>query len=119
LTLGSPTQGIAISPDGSRLYAALEGFGDVGLLVVWDLAANELIKSVDAYGGLFDVALTPSSSWLFVSVANLGKLYVVSTTDLDFTWMYEVGGGPRRLAMTADGGTVLVANLQGWVDVIR
>lgn len=118
-SFAGPTQGVAISPDGSRLYVALEGFGDVGSLVAWDLIANRVIKSVDAYGGLFDVALTPSGSVLFISEMSFGKIYVYNTAALDFTAMYEVGGGPRRLAMTADGGTVAVANLAGWVDFIR
>lgn len=113
------TQGIALSSDGSRLYVALEGNGDIGSLVVWDLTANQLIKSVDAYGSLFDVALTPDGTTLLVSEANFGKIYVFSTSTLDFTSMYEVGGAPRRLAMTFDGSTTAVTNLGGWVDFIR
>ncbi len=115
ITVGGKPQALQLSPDGSLLYFADEERGGVR---VWDLNAGVEVGAVNASPG-FGLRMTPDGTRLFLSSFAAGRVYEIDRVGLVVILQYEVGGGPRRVAISPDGTTVAIANQAGWVDYIQ
>jgi DNA-binding beta-propeller fold protein YncE len=104
-------QGTAVSPDGTRLYAALEG----GDLLSWDLETGAPGPQLTSGGG-FGLAVSPDGSVLYV--ARGADVLIVDRASLALLKTVAVGGFARRVAVRPDGVAV-VSNESGWVDFIK
>lgn len=126
--------GLAVSPDGRRLYAAL---GIRNAVVVLDLPAGKIIGTVPVGVAPYHLALSPDGGTLFVAnrggrpakageasapsagtavrvdprtdAALHGSLSFVDTQTLSAREI-EAGRQPAGMAVSADGGTLYVAN---------
>lgn len=114
ITVGGRPQGLQLSPDGSLLYFADETRGGVR---VWDLNGGVEVGAVNASRG-FGLDMTPDGTRLFLSSPE-GRVYEIDRVGLVVILRYEVGGKPRRVAISPDGTTVAIANEAGWVDYIQ
>jgi YVTN family beta-propeller protein len=113
--VGGAPQGIAVALDGSELYIANENAG----IQIWNLTTGLSAGEVAGTGGLmFGAALSPDGTWLAVTQTS-GRLVLVNPVTRTVGKTVVTHGTPRRVAFTADGATLVVANEGGWFDVIR
>jgi hypothetical protein len=104
-------------PGDNELYEAMESERQIER---WDLSGPALADSVailktqSFFAGPFDLALSADGTRLLTSAGP----YLVEVDRSAFTvsQIYWVGGDSRRIAVS--GGTALVANEGGWVDVL-
>ena len=100
-----------MSPDGTRLYAALEG----GDLVTWDLGTGALGQRLTGGGG-FGLAMSPDGELLFVGRGT--EVLMIDRASLTLLKPIQVGGNVRRVGVRSDG-VVLATNDNGGVDFIK
>lgn len=107
-------QGIAVSPDGTRVLVASEYQG------VHVVNASSLlpIQLRGELSGAFDLALTIDGAELYVSRPMQGTVTVVDATTFAHIRSHD-GGWPRRVTMSPDGTTAVIANESGWVTIVR
>ena len=101
--------GMAITTDGSRLYAATSGNGDISVV-----DANGFTFTGVLAGSAYDVALTPDNTRLYASSFDEVGVY-------DLTTALRVGvipGSNGWLAMSPDGTRVYTGLASGNVSVI-
>ena len=110
---GKP-QEIVVSPDGNTAYIANESLG----LSVLDVATGN-VTIVNLSGGGFGMAVSPGWDRLYVTVPARGNVEIVDLGTLEVVSTLSVGGAPRRIAFDRFGTVAVVANEEGWVDVLR
>jgi YVTN family beta-propeller protein len=113
-TGGSP-QGLVVSPDGAELYAANEA----GWLDIWDLASGARRDSVALPSAAFGLAMSPDGTRLAVGLNSAGRVLQLNRQSRVVMKDHDIGGNPRRLQYSATGKTLVVANLDGWIDLIQ
>lgn len=108
------TEGLAISPDGSRAVVALHARPS---LLVIDTATDKVIDEVALRGfpinsniadHLVRVRFTPDGSKLLAAYHPSDVVSVMPANDLRQQTLIRVGKGPMGLAFTSDGKTALV-----------
>ena len=103
----SSTSGIAVTPDGRKIYVS--GFGNV--LGVLSVDANDNITDTtvrifipngtpNTFFGVPGLAVTPDGTRLYISGASSGKISVLDTsTDSLLPVVITVGGSPAGIGM--------------------
>ena len=110
IPVGIGQSGVAVTPDGSKVYVAL---ANVPFVSVIDTATNTVIATIPV-GGLspFGVAVTPDGSKVYVTDSSRsGHVSVIATATNTVIASIPVGEGPRGVAVTPDGSKVYVANV--------
>jgi YVTN family beta-propeller protein len=110
IPVGIGQTGVAVTPDGSKVYVAL---ANVPFVSVIDTATNTVIATIPV-GGLspFGVAVTPDGSKVYVTDSSrFGHVSVIDTTTNTVIAAIPVGEGPRGVAVTPDGSKVYVTNV--------
>jgi len=107
IPVGSHPQGVAVTPDGSRVYVANEGgLEGVGTVSVISTATNTVTGIPIPVGSLpIGVAVTPDGSRVYVAnqgaVEGVGTVSVISTATNTVTGIpIPVGSYPFGLAVT-------------------
>ncbi len=134
IPVGYEPFGIAVSPDGSRVYvgnprASGGAFGN-GTVSVIDTATNAVTATIPVGGNPIGVAVSPDGSRVYVANAcdsginnctsTSSTVSVIDTaTDQVTGSPIPVGSGPFGIAVSPDGSRVYVANLGGTVSVIN
>jgi len=100
---------MAMSPNGLRLYVALD---DRNQVVEADAVALKETRRIDVPGGPTGLALDSSGKRLFVTCRSADRLLVIETDGLTPVGSVEVGRGPVGVAYCAGvpEGRVVVAN---------
>ena len=110
MTGGYNFMGIAISPDGKKLYAARKNENDILVINVAD-GSNLSVGGFNFPGG---VAVAPDNSKVYVSDYGNNKVKAIATSGYAVT---EIAGGsfdgPWGIAVSPDGSVVYVANETG------
>jgi len=104
-------KGLSITPDGGRLLVARELAGELDVLGP-DLGLRQrLALGAPGTGYPYAVAVAPDGRRAWVSLQGSGQLAVVALDQpAAVVTMVAVGDHPTGLAVTPDGGQVLVAN---------
>ncbi|OGU04444.1 MAG: hypothetical protein A2085_09095 [Gemmatimonadetes bacterium GWC2_71_10] len=113
-TTGGAPQGMAVAADGSELYVANE----TGNLEVWNIAAGTRTTSVTIGPRPFGLALSPDGTKLYVSQGTGGTVTVIERQTRGVVDLIETSGDPRRLGLSTDGQTLVIANQYGWIDFV-
>src|SRR5690349_5246783 len=113
-SVGGTPQDLTVSSDGLVLYAANQH----GWLDAIHLGTGRRFARLPLGGPAFGVALSPDEAVLYVGLLD-GKLAVVDRATLTRVKTLVLGGRPRRIAFAAGGRASVIANGQGWVDVVR
>jgi YVTN family beta-propeller protein len=120
ITARSFIGGLAISPDGSRLYAADVAGQSVSLI---DLASGRVIRTMPLSAEPYTCLVSPDGSTLYVSVWGGAKVLIFDAKTLDSRGEIATGEHPNALAMTKDGMRLFVAcantNAVWAIDVTR
>jgi YVTN family beta-propeller protein len=98
--------GIAVSPDGTRLFA-LNVLGDT--LTSVDLATRKIVKAVPLPAEPYAVVASGDGQTLFVSLWGGSKVLLVEAATLKVQAEVAVGEHPSALALTSDGRRLFVA----------
>ena len=108
---GGPPYGVAVTPDGSKVYVTIQYSPNVSVI---DAASNTVIGSPITVGNSpAGVAVTPDGSKVYVANYNFGEgstVSVIATGSNTVTATVPVGGGPFGVAVTPDGSKVYVTN---------
>ncbi len=101
--------GLAVSPDGTRLYVALD---DRDELAVVDVGARKVLQRSHVNGNPFGLALDTKGDRLFVTCRSEDRVAVVDARTLKEVESIEVGLGPAGIAYceTKAGPRLVVAN---------
>jgi DNA-binding beta-propeller fold protein YncE len=98
--------GVAVSPDGKRLFA-VHVFGQVLSMV--DLATGLVRSSIDLPAEPYTCLVSPDGSTLFVSLWGGAKILMYDANTLAPKGDIAVGEHPNAMAVTADGKRLFVA----------
>lgn len=119
------THGIAVAPDGSRIYISEEGFNT---LTVIDGKTLQVTKKIQLSGNPNLVDITPDGRYLYVAIALAyddlsefpkvkasasGGVDVIDTQSLTNIKTIAMKGGVHDLNVTPDGKFVVVGNSRG------
>ena len=119
--LGGRIQNVAVSRDGSELYAT-----DIerSKLIVWDLVSLSPLFQEHAIGApvtrnAFDVVVTQDNAQLYVTTLADGAVFVLDRAVRTPVDTIVTGGSPRYIGFDASGTNAVIANESGWVHFIR
>jgi len=115
ITLGTPIKlpegsfpaGMAMSPDGSRLYVA-ENL--INLLAVIDTQTQTVIASIPVGQQPWGVAVHPTLPQVYVTNRVDKTVSIVDTEQLQEIATVQTGNGPNAVAVSPNGGKIFVAN---------
>jgi YVTN family beta-propeller protein len=108
-------QGVAVSPDGSTVYATVTGPPNTGLggpsmIAVISTATDTVTGHINVSDGPRQVVFSPNGALAYVTTAN--SIDVVDTAAGKLTAVIPdpAPGGPQDLAISPDGSTLYVTN---------
>ena len=101
--------GLAVTPDGRRLYVALDDLDEVAEA---DVTSGKVLRRAKVPGGPFGVALDAGGARLFVACRHEDRVVVLDTRDFTERARVTVGLRPTDIAYcrTADGERLIVPN---------
>lgn len=110
ITIGSGafTQEVAISPDGTRVYAVNPLFNSVSVI---DTDLLQVVDTISVGSTPYHLAITPDGSWLYVTNQDSDDVYVIDTSNNSVIGSpIQVGDGARGITINSDGTRAYVAN---------
>ena len=107
VTVGTSPDGVAVSPDGSRVYVANFGSGTVSVI---DTATDAVVATVGAIFRPDGVAVSPDGSRVYVASSGTGTVSVIDTATDTVAATVIVVTGPNGVAVSPDGSQVYVAD---------
>jgi YVTN family beta-propeller protein len=120
--LGNFTRGLAVSPDGSRVFVTSI---DSNIISVIDAATNTVIGTVYGLDRPVGVVVNPAGTRAYVTnggtYPTASTVSVIDTFSMAIIATIPVGVSPHNLAISPDGTKLFVPNqdgTRGWVLVI-
>ena len=110
VTVGQFPQGVAVTPDGARVYVANQGDGTVSVI---ETASNIVTATVTVGLGPEGIAVTPDGAHVYVGNFLGNTVSVIVAASNTVTATVPVGQFPQGVAVTPDGAHVYVANQGG------
>ncbi|WP_240805642.1 YncE family protein [Streptomyces sp. A1547] len=104
IPVGSRPEGVAVTPDGTRVYVANSDGTTVSVI---STASNAVTATITVGRGPRGVAITPDGTRAYVTNSISGTVSVISTATNTVTATVSVGMAPRGVAV---GSSVYVAN---------
>jgi YVTN family beta-propeller protein len=98
--------GLAVSPDGARLYA-VHVLGH--FVSVVDLKTGHVLRGLDLPAEAYTCVVSPDGRTLFVSLWGGAKVLTFDTSTLELSGAIAVGEHPNAMALTRDGKRLFVA----------
>ena len=109
--VGGFVDGIALSPDGGRLYA---GIADTGTVVTIDTATGRPVgRPIKVGDQPYGMAISADGRRLYVPNFGTDDLSVVDTTTGAIVATVPVGDAPVGIVVSPDGTRLYVTNLDG------
>ena len=107
--------GVAVSPDGSKVYVAnsynltnIEGSGNN--ISVINTTTNNVVAAINVGTGPFALAVTPDGTKLFVTNFWSNTTSAIDTANNAVIGTVDVGHGPSGITVSPDGTKAYVAN---------
>jgi DNA-binding beta-propeller fold protein YncE len=100
IPLGGLPAGLAITPDGSRVYAGSRNGRDVTVI---DTAAHAPLTTIGLPGPARQIAASPDSSTVYVTSEESDEKMTAIATATDSARSLDVGPSPGAVAFTPDG----------------
>ncbi len=107
IATGSAPRGLALHPNGLRLYVAEFLQSTVAIV---DVATRAIVSRVAVGSHPSELVLNPNGTLLFVSNEANGTVSVIDTAANSVVATIAVGATPRAIDVTPGGDFVLVAN---------
>jgi YVTN family beta-propeller protein/VCBS repeat-containing protein len=118
ISVGMGPVGIAITPDGTRVYVS--NFDDDTVSVIdTTTTPNTVVATIPVGDEPIDVAITPNGSWAYVTNSADNTVSVINTADYSVLSPISVGTSPYGVAIRPNGSEAYVVNsFSGTVSVI-
>ena len=128
LDAGTDPEQLAVSSDGTRIFAANE---DAGLATIVEVASGEIVAELPVGSEPEGVSLSPDGRFVYVTSENDSQVSVIDTAALEVVAVFDVGARPRASAFSPDstrayvtaenGGTVSVVdtNTHSVIDTLE
>ncbi len=100
--------GVAVSPDGSRVYVTNYGSGTVS--VISTATNTEIMPPIPAGSSPYGVVVSPDGSTIYVTNTLLGSVTPINTFTGQALPGIAVRFGPKGIAISPDGSRLYVAN---------
>ena len=120
ITVGQGPGGIAVSPDGSKIYVPnFDAIDATASISVIDAATKSVIRTINVGKNAISIAITPNGSKLYVTHTFFGglnpidKVSVINTSTNSVISDITVGDDPMAVAITPDGSKAYVVNNGG------
>lgn len=110
VTVGAFPTGVAVSPDGSKVYAVNTGDDSVSVI---DAAAGTAAVAIAVGRAPYGIALTPDGRTAYVANAGGNSVSVIDTRAQAVTATVAVGEKPYGVAVAPDEQRVYVTNQAG------
>jgi YVTN family beta-propeller protein len=110
--VGTGPEGVAASPDGTKIYVTNINYGGLSTVSVIDTATNKVTATVPVgqkYGS-FGVAVTSDGTNAYVADRDINCVSVIDTGTNTVIATIPVGKGPLGVAVNTDGTKVYVTN---------
>lgn len=114
VTTGAP-QRLAMSQDGTTLFAANESYG----INVISLPAGTLQPNIPLDGSGYGLGLTPDGKQLYATNPLSGRIFIVDVASRQVVKTLTVGGAPRNVSFGRDGQIAVVTDGSGRVVFIH
>ncbi len=105
---------VLADPAGSRVYVTTSS----GALQVMDAGTKTIIAQVATGPASNGLALDRAAGILYVSSITAGTVAAVNTATNTVARTYTVSAAPQRIALSADGKTLYVANESNGLDIL-
>jgi len=105
---------VLADPSGSRVYVTTSS----GALQVMNAGTRTIIAQVATGPASNGLALDRAAGILYVSSITAGTVAAVNTATNAVTKTYSVSAKPQRIALSADGKTLHVANEASGLDIL-
>lgn len=107
IPVGVGPTGVAVTPDGGRVFVANRSASDwEGTVSVIDSASNAVVATIPVPGAPYGVAVTPDGSHVYVANLHPQKISVISTQTNSVVKDIAVNIKPFQIAISPDGSTV-------------
>src|ERR1017187_1191711 len=93
--VGSGPEGVAVTPDGTRLYVANDG----GAVWVIDTSNNSVVAKVTVGGDPYGVAITPDGTRVYVTEDNVAAVSAIDTSSNTVIAKISVPATPSGVAI--------------------
>ncbi|PXY32128.1 serine/threonine-protein kinase [Prauserella muralis] len=107
IPVGQRPEGVAVSPDGARVYVTNSEAGTVSVLAAGD---GRVVATVDVGAEPGGVAVSPDGAVVYVADYGSDTVSVIDAGRAEVTTTIPVGPSPDRVAFAADGDRAYVTN---------
>jgi len=114
-TVGGVPQDMAVTSRGGHLYVGNEA----GYLNEINLETGQQTATIPLAGGAFGIGVTSNDAQAYVGIPSAGVVQVFDLRKRTLENTITVGGDPRRIGFSRSGHIAAVANLAGYVTLIR
>ena len=116
LDAGTDPEQLAVSPDGTRIFAANE---DAALASVVEITSGEIVAQLQVGDEPEGVSISPDGRFVYVTSENDSQVSVIDTAALEVVAVFDVGARPRASAFSPDSTRAYVtAENGGTVSVV-
>ena len=104
--------GIALTPDGSKLYVANLTLDRISIV---DAVNDEFVDDIVLPAGTepMQAATSPDGNYLYISARGISKLLVFDTSADTLLTEIDVASGPMHIAISSDGNKIYVPSMVG------
>ncbi len=106
-------KGVAVSPDGTRLYVTNFGQANGKNVSIYDATSLAPIADIDVPGIVVESILSPDGKTLYASNFTRDSVQIIDTHSRRVTREIQVGLHPKILALSTDQKTLFAANWNG------
>lgn len=107
ISVGDSPQGMAIKPDGSRVYVANNGSNSVSVI---NTSTDAIVTTIAVGSAPVKMVVSPDGSRLYVVNYSGGSVSVINTSTNTIATTIPVGSNPTDIAISPDGSKVYTAN---------
>ncbi|UCH65364.1 MAG: beta-propeller fold lactonase family protein [Ignavibacterium sp.] len=106
--------GIALTPDGTKLYVANLSLSRISIV---DATNDEFIDDIVLSPGTepMQTTISPDGTYLYVSARGTSKLLVLDTATNTIVAEVPVSPAPMHIAVTSDGNKIYIPSMMGKV----
>jgi YVTN family beta-propeller protein len=104
--------GIALTPDGTKLYVANLSLDRISIV---NATTDEFVDDIVLSQGTepMQTTISPDGMYLYVSARGTSKLLVIDTATNSIIIEVSVRPGPMHIAITSDGNKIYVPSMMG------